>query len=95
MNWDAITKKVSDIVNTVEPLVNGAVGILAPELSVAVSLGEKLIHGIINAEPAAVALVDSIKGGAVPTPAELQAFADTYEDSYQKLKADIAAKLAE
>jgi len=95
LDWNKITQKVAEIVSALEPFANVAVGVVAPEVAPALVIGEKIIHGLINAEPTAVALVNQIKSGAEPTPAQLQQFSDNYEASYQKLKADIAAKLAE
>lgn len=88
--WDAIAKGAADVALTLAPLV----GIAFPGGAAAIEIGTKIVQGVFAAEPTALALYNRIKNGAVPTPAELQQFSDDYEASYQRLKRDIAAKLA-
>jgi len=78
------------IVRTLEPIV----GLAIPGISSALSIGTKIIQGVIDNEPIAVSLYNRIKSGEVPTPAELQKYAADYETAYQKLNASILAKLA-
>lgn len=90
MNWNKIASGVADIVSAAEPFVSAAF----PGASAALSIAEKILQGVIAAEPTAVALYERITSGEVPTPDELQKYAAAYEASYQKLKADLAAKIA-
>lgn len=89
-DWNAIAADVSAFVTAVEPLV----GVMAPGASAAIGIGAKIIQGVLAEEPTAMALYDQIVGGTAVTPQQLQQYAADYEASYQKLNADIAAKLA-
>lgn len=89
-DWTSIAQGTADVAKLLAPLVGAAF----PGASVALEIGTKIIQGVIAAEPTALALYNRIKNGAVPTPAELQQFSDDYEASYQRLKRDIAAKIA-
>ena len=89
MDWTQIAAVVTKIVSTITPLLDT----VAPEAAPALAVAEKIIHGVIVAEPVAVDLYNRMRLGNVPTPEELQKFAADYESAYQKLKADIAAKL--
>lgn len=88
--WTEIAQTVADLVNAAAPII----GALAPEAAPALSIAEKILHGVIAAEPVAISLYSRITSGDVPSSAELQQFAVAYETSYQRLKADIARKLA-
>lgn len=88
--FDDIAGTVSQVVTALAPIAEAVV----PEAAVAISLGQKIIQGVIAAEPKAVALFEQIKSGTVPTGDQLQQYAADYEAAYQKLNADINAKLA-
>ncbi len=90
LDWNTITKNVVSFVNDGAPIAEQ----LLPEYAPAIQIGAKLLTGAANAEPAAVDLVNTIRSGQMPSPADLQQFATDYEDSYQALHADIAARLA-
>lgn len=94
MNWDNIAAQVSNFLNAAAPLVNGVVATFAPEASAGLSISEKLLQGVIAAEPTAVALVQQVANGTPLTGAQIAAFEANYETDYQKTKADIAAALA-
>lgn len=94
MNFDQITKAVSDFVTAAAPIVNAGVAAFAPEAAAGVSIAEKLIQGVLDEEPAAKALYDQVVGGTPLTAEQVKAFEADYESAYQKTKADIAAKLA-
>jgi hypothetical protein len=87
---DDITKGVTTVVDVLAPVASVAF----PQAAVAIAIGSKIIQGVIAAEPTAIALFNQIKGGTPPTPAQLAQFSADYETAYQKLNADIAAKLA-
>lgn len=89
-DWTSVANNVAQIVTVLAPFAKAA----APGSAAAIDIATKVIQGVIAAEPTAIALYNSIKNGAVPTPEELKQFSGAYEASYQKLKADIAAKLA-
>lgn len=89
-NWIAIAKTVSQLVTVAAPVVETLTPVAAP----AVAVFEKILQGVIDAEPTATDLYNRIVSGADPTPEELQQFSSDYEASYQKLKDDIAKKLA-
>lgn len=90
MDWKQIAQTVADLVKAAAPVL----AVVAPGAASAVQIADQIIQGVIAAEPTAVALFNRIKNGAVPTPDELQQFSADYEASYQRLKRDIAAKLA-
>lgn len=87
---DEIAVAVSAVVSTLAPIAETAF----PEAAAALAIGTKIVQGVLAAEPTAVALYKQIMGGTVATPAQLNDFAAAYEASYQKLNADIAAKMA-
>lgn len=90
MNWTDIASKVSAAVDALAPLAEA----LVPEAAAAVEIGQKIIQGVIDEEPTAIALYNQIVSGTPPSAAQLQQFSSDYEDSYQKLAADIKAKIA-
>ncbi len=90
MDWKAIEKGVVEVVTALAPIAETALPAAAP----AISIGVKILQGVIDAEPTAVALFEQIKSDKPPTADQLQQFAADYESSYQKLDADIKAKLA-
>jgi len=91
--WDEIVAGVNGFVTAIAPLVPVA-EVAFPGGAAAISIGEKIVQGVIAAEPTAVALYNQIVGGTPPTAAQLQAFEDGYEADYLTLKADIAKQLA-
>jgi hypothetical protein len=94
MNWDAVTKAISQFVQAAEPIVNAAVAIEAPEASAGLAIGEKVLQGVLDGEPTAQKLYDQIVGGTPVTQDQIKELEANYEADYQKTKADIAAKLA-
>lgn len=86
----AIVDEVSMFVSLVAPIVE----IAAPGSSAAISVGSKILQGVLAAEPSAVALYDQIKSGAPVSEDDLKNYEADYDDAYQQLNADIAAKLA-
>lgn len=95
--WESILANVTTFVNAAAPFVNGAitaVELVDPAIAPAISLGSKILAGVADAEPTAVALFNSITSGTPPTAAQLQAYATAYETAYQQLNADINAALA-
>ena len=89
-NWESIAQTASNVVSALAPFV----GMAVPGASEAISIGQKIIQGVIASEPTAVALYTQITSGTPATPDQLQQYAAEYEASYQKLNADILAKLA-
>src|SRR5438132_516917 len=89
-DWNAIAADTGKVVAALAPFAMAA----DPALGGAVAIGVKIVQGVIANEPAAVALYQQIRGGTPPTAAQLQKYASDYETSYQKLNADINAKLA-
>lgn len=89
-SWQTISNDVVSIVTALAPFASAAF----PGAGVAISIGTKILQGAIALEPTAVALVNQIKAGNPPTATQLQQFDADYEAAYQKLKADLAAKLA-
>ncbi len=90
VNWDAVANVAGEVVKLLEPIAAAAV----PGAAEAIAIGTKIVQGVIAAEPTAVALYEQIKSGTPPTPAQLQQFEADYEDAYQTLRRDIAARLA-
>lgn len=91
INWSALPGQVTAFVTGAAPLAE----MLAPQWAPAIQIGAKLLTAAAAAEPTAVSLVQDIQSGTTPTPAQLQQFATDYEDAYQALHADIAAKIAQ
>ena len=85
-----ISSSVTAVVTALSPVVEMAF----PAASAAVSIGQKIIQGVLSAEPMAIALYKQIIGGTPATPEQLSEFAASYEAAYQQLNADINAKLA-
>ena len=86
IDWSKLGADVAAIAAAVAPFV--------PSASAAVLLGSKIIQGVMDEIPAAVALYNQISSGAPPTAAELAQYQSDYEVAYQKLNSDIADQLA-
>lgn len=89
-DWAALAAQVNNLVVAAEP----AIDMVAPGAGSALHIAESIFQGAIAGAPTAIALVNQITSGTPATPAQLQQYSADYEASYQKLKADIAAKLA-
>lgn len=85
-----IANTTGEVVSALAPLITA----LAPGAAEAVSIGVKIVQGVIAGVPEAIALFDQIKSGTPPTPDQLKAFSDQYEADYQALHADIQERLA-
>lgn len=94
IDWDKVAQGVNTFVTAAAPFVDAGIAAFAPEAAVAVSLGEKIITGVMAEEPAAKALYNQISSGTPPTPDQLQELEANYEADYQKTKADIAVQIA-
>jgi len=94
MKWDDVTAGITAFVNAAKPIVEGAVAVAAPELMAGLSIGEKIVQGMLAEIPAAKALYVQITSGTPATKDQIAQLEADYEASYQKLRADIAAKLA-
>lgn len=90
IDWADLGNKVSTLINAGAPVVE----LLEPQWAPAIQIASKLLTGAVAVEPTAVAIVKNIQSGQAPTPDQLQSFATTYEDDYQALHADLAAKIA-
>lgn len=89
-SWETIAGDVVAVVTALAPFASAAF----PEAALALGVATKLLQGALALEPEAVALINQIKSGTPPTPAQLQQFDANYEAAYQKLKSDLAAKIA-
>lgn len=85
-----ILSVLSTVVSALAPVAEAA----APGAAIAVAIGQKIISGVLAAEPTAVALYKQIMGGTPPTAAELQQFIDDNDAANLKTDADIDAALA-
>lgn len=90
MDWKQIANTVADLVSAAAPVLD----VVAPGAASAVHIADRILQGVLASEPTALSLYSRIKSGEVPTPTELQQYANDYEASYQRLRADIAKKLA-
>lgn len=86
----SIIKTLSTVLSVLSPIVQAA----APGAAVAVAIGQKIIAGVLAAEPTAVALYNQIMGGTPPSAAQLQQFIDENDAANMKTDADIDAALA-
>lgn len=93
LDFDKLGAIVSQVVNAVGPVAGALTNTLAPEIAPALSMGLKIVQGLLQEEPAAIALYHQITGGTPPTEDQLKQFADTYQASWEQLDADIHAKL--
>lgn len=87
----AVATGVSNFVKAVEPIID----IAAPEAAPILAIGEKILQGIAAGAPTAVSLYNQIKDGTPATPAQIAQFEADYENAYQKLRSDLAARLAD
>lgn len=85
---------IGSVLSTVVGAVAPIVAAVDPSLSIAVSIGQKIVQGLISAEPMAVSLYNQIVAGTPPTAAQLASYSLSYEADYQQLNADINAKMA-
>lgn len=90
LDWSAIANGVSTGVSLLAPFAET----LVPEAAPAIGIIEKIIAGAVAAEPTAVALVQQIQSGQVPTQTQLAQYYATYQADDDALKADIDAHLA-
>lgn len=90
LDWDEIAHSVASGVNALAPIAASFVPGAAP----AILIVEKIISGLIAAEPAAIALVKQIQSGEVPTQTQLAQYYTQYQSDDDALKADIEAHLA-
>lgn len=90
MDLQKVTDVAAEIVRALAPIVSVA----APELGAGMAIVSKIVAGVQDAEPVALSLFNRLQTGQTVTPEQLTQFASDYEDAYQKLNADIAAKLA-
>ena len=86
MDWSKLGTDVAAIAAAVAPFV--------PTASGAILLASKIVQGVLDEIPAAVALYTQIVNGRAPTAAQLTQYQSDYEAAYQQLNADIAAALA-
>jgi hypothetical protein len=87
---------VTDIESGLSTLatVVSAISPMVPGIGTAIALGAKVVQGLINLEPSAVTLYDSITSGAPVTAAQLATFNSAYELDYEQLNSDINTALA-
>lgn len=90
INWDGVANTAAEVVKLLAPVAEAAV----PGAAEAIAIGTKIIHGVIDAEPTAVALYEQIKSGVPPTVTQIKALNDAYEASYQTLRAKLAEQIA-
>ena len=86
MDWNKISETVSGIVSAALPVVQMVASAAFPGAGVAISLGEKLLQGVLMGIPSAIKLTNDIKEGKKPTQQELQDYEAEYESAYQQLK---------
>lgn len=93
LNLSMIATEASAFLKAVQPYVDAAVGLAAPEAAPAVSVGEKIVQGVLAGTPEAVALYQQVTTGTPLSADQVKALEVSYEADYQQLKADIATKL--
>jgi len=87
---DGILQTVSAVVTTLEPLVAAAF----PGVGAGLAIATEVIKGVQAAEPAAVALYNSIVGGTQPTAAQIAAYVASNAALNAKMDADVNQALA-
>lgn len=90
MDLSKITGEIASVIKLLEPVI----GMIAPEAMGAITIGSRIIQGVVAAEPVAVELFNRIQSGASVTDADLARFWQDYQSAHDQLEADIAAKLA-
>lgn len=91
---EAKIQSVADAIGKALPVIETVAAVLAPEAAAAVATAIAVAKGVIAMEPEALALWDQFQSGTPPTQDELDAYAATEQASYEKVMADIQAKLA-
>lgn len=90
LNWTTISNYVTEGVTILAPIAEAAV----PEAAAGIAIADKIIAGLIAAEPTAVALVEQIQAGTPPTQTQMSEYYANYQADDDALNADIAAHLA-
>lgn len=85
--------KVADALSTALPVVETVVSLLVPAAGPALGIGIAIAKGVIAGVPQAEALWAQFQSGNIPTQAELDAYAAVEQTAYERVMADIAAKL--
>lgn len=92
---EAKIQSVADAIGKALPVIETVAAALAPEAAAAVATAIAVAKGVIAMEPEALALWDQFQSGTPPTQDQLDAYAATEQTAYDKVMADIQAKLAE
>lgn len=90
MDWQAVALAVQKGVAALTPAIDMA----APEAAPVLDIINTILKGAIAAEPVALTLLEQLREGTPPTPAQLQAAIATYHSDDDELARDIAAHLA-
>lgn len=94
-DFDKALNQAGAFILATAPLAEQAlIGVGAPEFAAGLSIGEKVIQGLMRGEPAAKVLVSQIKGGTPLTAAQAKDFEAATQGDYEKSKADLAAAIA-
>lgn len=86
MEFAKIANQASHILAALEPILTAAV----PPAGAAIAIASKIAAGVVEAEPAAVALYEQITSGEIPTEEQMLKYAADYEESYQALHVELA-----
>ena len=86
INWTQIGTDIS--------LVGTAVSAVIPASSAVILLVTKIVQGVVDEVPEAVAIYEQITSGTPVTAAQLAGYQSSYEAAYQQLNSDIVAALA-
>ncbi len=86
--FEDLARDASAVVTALQPVVAAA----SPAAATAVGVGARIVQGALALEPAAVALVQQMASGALPTADQIKAFESDYEAAYEQLRVDLAAK---
>lgn len=90
LDWSSIATFTAEAVSLLAPLV----AIAEPEAAAGINIAAKILIGVLDGVPEAIAIWNRIKSGEQPTQQELIDYANSYEAAYQQLNTDIAAAQA-
>lgn len=92
-DWAKIASGVTDFVKATIPFAVAGAEALDPAAKPIIDIGSKIITDLMNAEPAAQALVEQVQSGTPITAAQAATYRARYDTDDDALAADIKEHL--